>query len=254
MRRLRSNEVSWNPRDARASSFVPTPETILIVCGALLALADGALAADVKESRGGAPGPPIITADCVLADPKGATQAFNPPATVPDNDPAGVTFGPIVLPDDQLFISHVVLALDCSHTWLGDLVVRLLYDENSDGVIDTSSTVIWRPGYLDGGGGCGSNLVTGAIYSFEDTTANSLPEIACNDNADIPGGCYRPTGFGSTPMAVFEGRKKGGRWWLFVSDNGPKDFFTLTSWSVYMLNAPVAVAPTSWGRLKLLYR
>ncbi len=251
MKRVRSNQASGH---ARAAGLA------LAALPALLASVVSAFAADVKDTRPSGPRTPIVTMDCILTDHKGDTQTFNPPATVPDNDPAGVTFGPIVLADDHLFISHVVLRLDCSHSWIGDLIVRLLYDENGDGVIDTSATIICRPGRAISCGesgydnGCGSNFVTGAIYSFEDTTANSLPQEACDPSFNIPGGCYRPTGFDTSPMEVFEGRRKGGKWWLFVSDNAAGDVLSLTSWSVYMLNAPVAVVPTCWGRPKLRYR
>lgn len=232
----------------------------LVACSALMACASSAFAADVKDTQGPGPTVPVITANCDLVDHKMEAQTFSPPATVPDNNPAGVTFGPIVLPADGMFVGHVVMELDCSHSWIGDLIVRLDYDENSDDVIDATSTVICRPGRtgscgpIGGAGlGCGSNFTTGAVYRFDDTTTVSLPETVCN-STNIPGGCYRPTGLGAGPLSVFKDRTKGGRWWLFVSDNAPTDVFTLTRWSVHILNTPVAVAPTSWGQVKVLYR
>jgi len=230
----------------------------LIACGALLVYAATAFATDEKDTRSDGPPGPVITANCDLVDHKMAEQTFSPPTTVPDN--TGVTFGPIVLPADAMFISHVVLDLDCSHTWIGDLIVRLEYDENSDDVIDVTSTVICRPGRTvscgagGSGSGCSSNFATGAVYRFDDTAVGSLPEIGCSNATDIPGGCYRPTGLGADALSVFEGRSKGGRWWLFVSDNATGDVFTMTRWAVHILNTPVGVAQASWGQVKALYR
>ena len=232
----------------------------LITCGALLVCAATAFATGEKDTRTDGPASPVITSNCDLAEHKMAEQTFSPPTTVPDNNLAGVTFGPIILPADAMFISHVVLELDCSHTWIGDLIVRLEYDENSDNVIDVTSTVICRPGRTGSCGasgvglGCGSNFATGAVYRFDDTAANSLPETGCSSGTDIPGGCYLPTGLDADPLSVFEGRSKGGRWWVSVSDNATGDVFTMTRWGVDILNTTVGVTQASWGQVKALYR
>ena len=232
----------------------------LVACGAILLCTANAFAADVKVSGGDGPADPVITANCDLTDHKMGEQTFSPPATVPDVSPAGVTFGPIVLPSDGMFVNHVVLEIDCSHTWIGDLVVRLEYDENSDGAIDAASTVICRPGRTGScgpagtGAGCGSNFATGAVYRFDDTAASPLPTTGCFTSANIPGGCYQPTGLGTSPLSAFVDLTKGGRWWLFVSDNATGDVFSMTRWAVHILNSPVAVAPASWGQLKARYR
>lgn len=232
----------------------------LVACGALLVFAATAFAADGKDPSGDGRADPILTADCDLTEHKMGEQVFSPPATVPDNDPTGISFGPIVLPADQMFVGHVVLELECAHTWIGDLIVRLEYDENSDGVIDVTSTVICRPGRTGScgaggtGSGCGSNFATGAVYRFDDSAVNSLPSTGCALGTDIPGGCYRPTGIDSSPLSAFVDRVKGGRWWLAVSDNLGGDLLTMTRWAVHILNSPVSVAPTSWGQIKLRYR
>jgi len=230
----------------------------LVACGALIALAACAFAEDMKEDPAGPPTDPVIAAECDLTEYKFETQTFGPPALIVDNVPAGTTFGPIVVPSDGMFIEDVVLVLDCSHTWLGDLIVRLDYDENTDGAIDASTTVICRPGRTGACGqagtgvGCGSNLVTGSIYRFDDTATGTLPTANCSGN--VAGGCYQPTGVGAGPLSVFEGRTKGGRWWLFVSDNQGGDSGTLTSWTVHLKNTPVSTTHTSWGRVKSIYR
>jgi len=231
---------------------------LLLAWSALFALPAGILGADEKVDPPAVAAPPVVVSNCDLAGHKSQTQTFSPAADIPDNSPAGVTFGPIVLPADQLVIDHLVLELDCAHTWLGDLIVRLRYDQDSDGAVDDSSTVICRPGRTGSCGpsgaglGCGANLTTGAVYRFDDTATSPLPE-SCVSGTNIPGGCYLPTGLGAGPLAVFRGLAKGGRWWLFVSDNGVSDRGTVTGWSVYLLNT-TPVTPTSWGQLKLHYR
>jgi hypothetical protein len=230
----------------------------LVVCAVSIALAPPAFAADEKEGSEGPPTAPEVASNCDLTDYKSAMQAFAPPDTVPDNNAAGETFGPIVVPSDGMFIEDIVLELDCKTTWLGDIIVRLDYDENSDGAIDVSTTVICRPGRTGACGqagtgvGCGSDFETGFIYRFDDTAAGNLPTVNCS--GDVAGGCYRPTGLGAGSMLAFADRTKGGRWWLFVSDNQGGDRFSLTSWAVHLKNTPVSITPTSWGQLKAIYR
>ena len=233
----------------------------LAACAALLALAASALAEDTKQDPEGPPTSPVIAAECDLTEYKLETQAFSPATPIPDavlNVPSSVTFGPIVVPSDGMFIEDVVLELDCSHTWIGDLIVRLDYDEDSNGTIDLSTTVICRPGRTGNCGpggtgvGCGSNFVTGFIYRFDDTATGTLPTTNCSGN--VLAGCYRPTGVGAGLLSAFEGRTKGGRWWLVISDNQSGDAGTLTSWTVHLKNTPVSTTPTSWGQLKAIYR
>ena len=233
----------------------------LAMCAALLAPGAGALAEDTKQDPEGPFTSPVIAAECDLTEYKFETQTFSPAAVISDavaNVPSSVTFGPVVVPSDGMFIEDVVLELDCSHTWSGDLIVRLDYDENTDGVIDVSTIVICRPGRTGNCGpsgtgvGCTSNFVTGFIYRFDDTATGTLPTTGCSGN--IPAGCYRPTGIGAGLLSAFEGRTKGGRWWLVVSDNQSGDSGTLTSWTVHLKNTPVSTTPTSWGQLKAIYR
>ena len=202
---------------------------------------------------------PVIAANCDLTNYKMEMQTFSPPATVLDNTPAGGTFGPIIVPADGRTISDVVIDLDWAHTWIGDLIARVDYDEDSNGSVDVSATIVCRPGRTVScgptgtGAGCSSNFTTGALYYFDDTAAASLPTTGCLSATNIPGGCYKPTGLGAGPLSVFEGRLKGGKWYLFISDNAAGDLLTLTKWSVHILNSPIAVEPTSWGTVKVLY-
>ena len=223
-------------------------------CGVMLALGASAVAEDTKQDPEGPPTSPVIAAECDLTDFKTGTQVFTPPEPIPPTNPAGITLGPIVLPDDGMFIEVVVIELDMAHTFVADLIVRVHYDENSDGIMDATSTLMCRPGRSScapvGTGGCAFNLTTGAIYRFDDTATAPLPCATTN----IPGGCYQPTGDGATSLLAFEGRTKGGRWWLFVSDNQAGDTGTVTSWSVHLKNTPVSAIPASWGQLKAIYR
>ena len=232
----------------------------LVACIALVLLAASAFAEDVKDTTNEGPMDPIISANCDLTNYKVEIQTFSPPRTVTDNNATGTTFGPIVLAGDGLLIADVVIDIDWAHTWIGDVIARVDYDENNDTVIDASSTIVCRPGRTVSCGpsgtgvGCSSNFTTGAIYNFDDTAAASLPTAGCVSTTNIPGGCYLPTGLGATPLSAFEGRLKGGKWYLFISDNAAGDVLTLTRWSVHIFNdIPVSVEPTSWGNLKVLY-
>jgi hypothetical protein len=179
-----------------------------VACSALLACASSAFAEDVKDTQGPGPADPVITANCDLVDHKVEAQAFSPPATVPDTTSAGVTFGPIVLPADGMFVGHVVMKRRPRLRQQLHDRCRLPFRRHDDGLA------------------AGDRLHHGYQH---------------------PGRLLPAHGSRCRPA-------KGGRWWLFVSDNAATDVFTLTRWSVHILNRPVAVAPTSWGQVKVLYR
>jgi subtilisin-like proprotein convertase family protein len=231
----------------------------LLGCTVLLLGAVSVFAADTKDGVVDGPGDPIIAANCDLTGYKSEVQVLSPPTAVPDNNPAGVVVGPIVVADDGTTIADVVIDVSISHTWIGDLVLQVRYDEDNNGTDDVTSNIVCRPGGTTCGPtgtlGCSSNFVCNnqTPYLFDDTALVSLPTAGCTSTANVPPGCYKPTGTGAGTLAVFAGHRKGGRWTLFAQDNAGADTGTICQWSVHIKNATVATEPKSWGNVKVLY-
>jgi hypothetical protein len=233
-----------------------------LLCVAVLAAAASA-SADDKPWSSQDPGEIDIQANCDLTDYKNGVQTFPTPVPIPDNVATGVTVGPIQLAEDGLLIADVIIDLRASHTFIGDLVAVVGYDENCDGAVDATSTILCRPGRASCVGlgspfGCGTDLSCNNTYLFDDTAVNALglnaAGVCLTTPAINPGGCYKPTGVGSSPLSVFENRRKGGCWYLNMSDNAGADIGTICAWSVHIRNQPtVGVAPVSWSAAKTLY-
>jgi hypothetical protein len=221
-------------------------------------------------------GPPVILVgpDCDHTDYKGEQRQFVPPLAIPDNNPVGILTPPIVLPADGDIINDVIIQLQMSHTWIGDLIVTVTYDPDCNGPqvqAPVSATILCRPdvtgdptmtpapcGDDDGAVGCGSDLSCNNTYSFSDDATASLGIGAfCGATSAtvLPTGCYKPSPVGGTPLSVFRGLLKGGCWTLAISDNAAIDTGSLCSWAVFVRNQkPVPAQQASWGHLKSQYR
>jgi len=232
-----------------------------LLCVAVLAAS--AWAEDVKNESGPTDGPPsevIPAANCDLTGYKLGEQVFSPAVAVPDNNPTGVIVGPIQLADDGLLIGDVIIDLNMSSTWIGDIIATVGYDADCDGTVDAQSIIICRPGRTVScgtsgtGAGCSSNFLCANRLLIDDTAAAALPTTGCLSATNIAAGCYRPTGLGVGNLDVFNNLRKGGCWYLAVSDNAAADLITICGWSVHILNQPpVGVDAVSWSAAKQLF-
>lgn len=230
-----------------------------LLCVAVLAF--GAVAADdVKYEDVPTPGEPSdITpaANCDLTGYKLGEQTFPTPVPIPDNQAVGVTVGPIVIADDGTLIADVIIDLNLAHTWIGDITATVGYDANCDGAIDVSSVIICRPGSTLCSGtavGCSSNFICANRLLIDDTAAAGIPSTSCLSTTNVAAGCYRPTGSTVGNLDVFNNLRKGGCWYLHVSDRAGLDVGTICGWSVHLLNqGEVGVEPTSWSAAKQLF-
>ncbi len=213
----------------------------------------------------------LIGPDCDITGYKGEQRQFVPPLAIPDASPAGITTPLILIPADGDVIDDVIITMNASHTWVGDLIVTVNYDEDCAGPGGPISAVLLcRPdasgdpsqtpppcGTSAAALGCSSNLDCNNTYSFGDAAVASLGVGAfCGPTSAtvLPGGCYKP-GAGGTPLAIFRGLAKGGCWTLTVSDNAALDTGVLCSWAVFLRNQhPVPAQSSSWGQVKNLYR
>jgi hypothetical protein len=111
-----------------------------LVCLALVATAAWA----EEKVPNDVPGEGIV-ANCDLTGYKSEVRTFNPGIAVPDNNPAGVTTPAIQFAADGSTIADVVIDILMTHTWIGDIVATVQYDETCDGTVDATSVVICRP-------------------------------------------------------------------------------------------------------------
>ena len=168
---------------------------------------------------------------------KGIKQDVN--VDIPDNDPAGILIGPIVFPPDSLTILDIIVDLQISHTWGGDLIVEL---RHIHGTVTKAALLMNRQGG-------NTDLDPSDKYYFaQDPTLKPIG----GQGSPAPHGCYSAA-LGFT-LDEFKGQPKDGEWFLFVSDNAGLDFGTVFNWSLHFLNPPVSVDAASWGSVKAAYR
>ena len=166
---------------------------------------------------------------------------------IPDADPAGAIFGPANTSNGGPMIVDVILFVEITHTWIGDLQMFLYYDFECDGVPDVIGQVLERPGVPGTTFGCSGDLA--GLYGFDDTVA-SIEDIC---PTIFPTGCYGPD-YDSVGMDVFDGLPIGGCFWLHVIDNAGGDVGSVTGWEVCVMTQITPVEEATWGHVKALYR
>jgi len=171
---------------------------------------------------------------------------------VPDDDPVGVTFGPLAT-SGTAAMEDVILKVDISSTWMGDVRLWLLYAPygSADPTTLVTGELLCRHGLdgcpPDGCCGCSGNL--DGWYGFDDTAA-SIEDI-CPTLFDP--GCYGPD-YDSSGLDVFDGYASGGSFWLFCADGAGGDATSIGGWEVYVLTEITPVEESTWTMVKALYR
>lgn len=235
---------------------------LFLVCAGLLF---GPSASFAQKDDSGLPPEPATGPNCDITGYKTERLVYPTPIPIPDNVAAGITLGPIFMPPDGDIINDVVLELNATHTWVGDIIMDLIYDPDCTGpAAGIPARVLCRaigtnpsPPAPCGTGtfGCSGDLVAGASYFFSDEGPVGLAEGAAGCTAALAGGCYHQSTVGGQRFDLWRGLPKGGCWYLRVSDNAGADTGTIASWAVYVRNQrPVPVADKSWGAVKNIYR
>lgn len=172
---------------------------------------------------------PIIASSC---NDSTVFSALNFPIT--DNDPVGIT--------DSQSVSGVngnTLGVDCKlvaacfsidHTWVGDLVVKLVSPNG------TIITLMDRPGVPSTANGCDGDNVEVCI---ERGTGNELENV-CTLNLPSISGNYTAANGSDLDAINAGGGAPNGTWQLLVSDNVAFDVGTLMSWKLVFNDGPVA--------------
>jgi subtilisin-like proprotein convertase family protein len=141
-----------------------------------------------------------------------------PALAIPDGDATGTTTDIVVGEGGAL--QTMELQLDITHSYVGDLIVRLEHVESST-VIDIMNRVL------------GDNASFGCDADNVRTTASDDAPLSfendCNrgdSNEAYPEPAYSP----DQPMSTFAGVPLAGTWRLFVSDNAGFDTGTVNEW------------------------
>jgi subtilisin-like proprotein convertase family protein len=147
--------------------------------------------------------------------PDGVFCSTDGPITIPDNLPAGIT-STIVVKDTRV-ISDLNVDLNMTHTFVGDLIVRLTHVDSG-----ISVELINRPGVPATPFGCGGDNVDATM----DDEGTSPVETTCNAPPPALAGNLIP----NSPLSAFDGMSIEGTWRLTCSDNAAQDIGTLDSW------------------------
>lgn len=134
--------------------------------------------------------------------------------------------------------ANVTINLDLTHTWLGDVIVRLEVPGGS------SCALIKRMGAgTDAAVGDSSDFAAGNVLSFNSANTTLIDVTTPGAGVAIPAGSYAPTAGTSATLSpttlalcnlntFLNGVALNGDWSLNVSDNCADDTGTLNTWSL----------------------
>lgn len=197
----------------------------------------------------------VAATEPVLADPAGdcgpTNGVFGGGAAVPDA--GSVVIGPAQT-SGPACIEEVAVNLNLFHTLVGDLIVRMGYDRDCDGIVDTEEvTLMCRPGRgCTGGTGRGCEANAGGFYVFTSGVAAEFAEPCPADF--VAGGCFGVVD-GTPDFDVFHGEPLGGCFWLYVEDAeaGETGFLKSFAVSITEMTCAVPIEQASWGHVKAVF-
>lgn len=171
---------------------------------------------------------------------------------IPDNQPVGTFVGSVMAPANGLLIESTQVELEIEHTYAGDLVLGLWYDQNLDGFGDVGPVyLLCTPGLagcdFDGCCGCDGDLA--GTYYFHDNGAGPLGEIACTPV--LAGGCFTPDAE-SPPLSIFQGLPTNGQFLLYAWDYEAGDVGVVHSYTMWLdtgCNHPNLDVPSVYGSI-----
>lgn len=140
-------------------------------------------------------------------------------------------------------VDSVDIQTAIDHTWIGDLVVKLVSPDGSE--LGVLSRVGFSEPADDGTGCCGSSAQMDAAFplSFFDTAPNDAEtmgaglagsEAVCRDGAQLCDFFPNPDSVATPPanFAGFAGEEASGNWTLCVGDSVADDVGTFQSWTI----------------------
>ena len=144
-----------------------------------------------------------------------------PNIAIPDNNPAGISDS-LLVSGAAANLDRLRVALDISHTWVGDLIITLTHAESG-----ITRALVNRPGVIDTGFGCSGNDID--LFLDDEATLSIQNDCTGGPNpqqAFIAGESYTP----AQSLDVFDGVTLDGNWTINVSDRAGGDIGTLHGW------------------------
>ena len=145
-----------------------------------------------------------------------ASFEFEHSTTIPDGAPDGVTIGPLMIAAGAPAIQDVVLCLEITHAYAGDLSLMLHYDNDNDGDFDVSSAIDLHLARVDDPTAkelYGVPVELGGTYFFKDEGW-----LAAGEEVSF--------------AAAFDGQPGGGSFYLTVIDLGEGNTGAVAGWTV----------------------
>jgi hypothetical protein len=156
-------------------------------------------------------------------------ECFVVPQSIPDNVPAGVTMSLDIPCEGQDAITDLDVSLQISHTWVGDLTVRITKQGGPTALIlDRVGLPEIDPTFGCSGDDIDAILDDGAATPVEDECDAGVPTIS---GEFIPGDPPGPL------LAAFNGEDQCGTWELNVADFFDGDTGVVFGWCV-IFNTP----------------
>jgi len=134
------------------------------------------------------------------------TSYTGAPIAIPDNNPTGVS-STLNVPDNVV-ISDINVGVNLTHTFIGDMSIKLTSPINKTVQLINSST-----------------CATQNMDVIFDDSGNS---VTCNGTAPGFSGNIKPT----DALLTFNGDGAQGIWTLFLEDKGPQDLGSLIQWQI----------------------
>lgn len=137
------------------------------------------------------------------------SYCFIGPLNIPDNNTTGVN-ATITIPAGQGIVSAANMSIDVTHTYVGDLVLRVSHGLPAADIISQPS-------------GCGADNIHAKFFDAASGSPNT-----CAASSPAISGEVRP----NQAFSVFDGVSYDGTWTLNVSDRAGADIGTLDSWCI----------------------
>ncbi|MFQ5422782.1 MAG: proprotein convertase P-domain-containing protein [Phycisphaerae bacterium] len=173
-----------------------------------------------------------IPDDCQVADVllPFIDVPVNPPLAIPDGAAQFVSDS-VTVPDTGVIVD-LDLGVNITHTWNGDLTVRLTHNATTVVVID-------RPGFPCVDSNFGFNNDGFSIFLDDEGMGGYVEDI------DVPTGVVSPPSLvPNHALSAFDGQDPSGVWTIEVRDDVAQDSGTLDNWSMRIaLKGTVAPCP-----------
>jgi len=150
------------------------------------------------------------------------------PIAIPDNNPTGVSSTLNVA--DSVFITDINIGVNLTHTFIGDMSIKLTSPANKTVQLLSSSA-----------------CATHDMNVIFDDNGNSL---VCNGTAPGYTGNIKPV----DALSIYNGDNAQGTWTLFLEDQGNQDLGSLTGWNAEVcskVSVPLIVDKIDLKNLKI---